>query len=268
MIDTQLLLSRGKQLEINADAEVIRRLDDIRKQYHFDTMEDLEKAVRESGISYEDYKANIKNSIVQSEVVRDEVGRKLSPSAHQEQAYYEAHKQDFTKPEQVRLSEILIPTPDNATDAQIAQSKAKADEVIAKLKAGAKFEDLVKQYSGGPNADTGGDLGVYQRGALPKVIEDQTFVLKTGEWTAPIRTRQGFIVEEATEHTPAGVQPLSAVEEQVMEGIYQDAIQPALRVYLTDLREKAYIDIAPGYVDTGASPRKPSRCSRPPRRPR
>ena len=61
MIDQQLLLSRGKELEINADAEVIRRLDDIRKQNHLDTMEELEKAVRESGISFEDFKANIKN---------------------------------------------------------------------------------------------------------------------------------------------------------------------------------------------------------------
>jgi peptidyl-prolyl cis-trans isomerase SurA len=91
---------------------------------------------------------------------------------------------------------------------------------------------------------------------MSKVIEDQTFALKVGEWTTPIRTREGFIVEEVTEHTPAGVQPLSAVEEQVMEGIYQDAIQPALRTYLTDLREKAYIDVAPGFVDTGASPKE------------
>ena len=62
----------------------------------------------------------------------------------------------------MRLSEILIPTPDNPTDAQVAQAQAKADEVVAKLKAGAKFEDMVKQYSGGPNADKGGDLGSLQ----------------------------------------------------------------------------------------------------------
>ena len=256
MIDQQLLLSRGKELEINADAEVIRRLDDIRKQNKLDTMEDLEKAVRQSGISYEDYKSGIKNSIISQEVVRDEVGRKLTLTSKQEQAYYEAHKQEFEQPEQVRLSEILIPTPDNATDAQVAQAQAKADEVIAKLKAGSKFEDLVKQYSGGPNADKDGDLGEYKRGALPKVLEDQTFALKPGEWTAPIRTRQGYVIEQATEHNAAGVPPLSAVEQQVQEAIYEAAIQPALRAYLTDLREKAYIDIAPGFVDTGASPRQ------------
>ena len=256
MIDKQLLLSRGKDLDLDssADTEVIRRLDDIRKQNHFDTMEELERAVRESGISYEDFKESIKDQIIQQEVVRDEVGRKLSLTGKQEQAYYDAHKQDFAQPEQVRLSEILIPTPDDATDAQVAQAQAKANEVEAKLKAGAKFDDLAKQYSGGQTADKGGDLGEFKRGAMAKVLEDQTFDLKAGQYTAPIRTKQGFVVLEVTEHTQAGIPPLSAVEEQVQEAIYEQAIQPALRVYLTDLRQKAYIWIEPGFVDTGASP--------------
>jgi peptidyl-prolyl cis-trans isomerase SurA len=256
MIDQQLLLSRGKELDINADAEVIRRLDDIRKQNKFDTMEDLDKAVRESGVSVEDFKSNIKNSIITQEVVRDEVGRKLTLTSKQEQAYYDAHKQEFEAPEQVRLSEILIPTPDEPTDAQVAQAQAKAAEVVEKLKAGAKFEDLAKQYSGGQTADKGGDLGEFKRGAMAKVLEDQTFTLKPGESTSPIRTRQGFVVLKVTEHNAPGVPPLSAVESQVQEAIYEAAIQPALRAYLTDLREKAYIDIAPGFVDTGASPRQ------------
>ena len=257
MIDQQLLLSRCKELEINADAEVVRRMDEIRKQHSFDTMEDLEKAIRESGASLEDFRAGIKNSIISQEVVRDEVGRKLTLTAKQEQAYYEAHKQDYAQPESVHLSEILIPTPDNATDAQIAQAQAKADEVEAKIKAGAKFEDLAKQYSGGQTADKGGDLGEFKRGALgSKVLEDPTFILKVGESTAPIRTRQGFVVLKVTAHNPGGIPPLSAVDEQVQTAIYEQAIQPKLREYLTQLREKAYIDIQPGFVDTGASPKQ------------
>ncbi len=117
MIDQQLLLSRGKELDINVDADVIRRLDEFRKQNKFDTMEDLEKAVAQSGISYEDFKANIKNSIITQKVVGQEVGQTLRLTAKQEQAYYEAHKQEYAQPEQVRLSEILIPTPEDATDA-------------------------------------------------------------------------------------------------------------------------------------------------------
>ena len=200
MIDKQLLLSRGKELGINADAEVIRRLDEIRKQNKLDTMEDLEKAARQQGVSFEDFKAGIRDNVITQMVVRDEVGRRLQMTQGQEQAYYEAHKQEFTQPEQIKLSEILVPTPADANDAAIAQAQAKAEDLEAKLKAGENFEDLAKANSGGPTAAQGGDLGMYKRGALAKVLEDQTFDLKAGEWTAPIRTRQGFVILKVTDH--------------------------------------------------------------------
>jgi peptidyl-prolyl cis-trans isomerase SurA len=253
MIDQQLLLSRAKELGLNADAEVIRRLDEIRKQNHLDSMEDLEKAARQQGVSFEDFKANIKNGILTQQVVRDEVGRRLQLTQAQEQAYYEAHKQEFAQPEQVRLSEILVPLPADANDAAIAQAQGKANDIVAKVKEGGKFDDLAKAYSGGPTAEQGGDLGLFKRGALAKVLEDQTFGLKTGESTAPIRTRQGFVILKVTDHQEAGVPPIKDVEPQIQDAMYMQAMQPALRAYLTKLREDAYIDIKPGFVDTGAS---------------
>ncbi|WP_158943103.1 peptidylprolyl isomerase [Granulicella sp. S190] len=253
MIDKQLLLSRGKELGINADADVIRRLDEIRKQNHMDTLEDLEKAARQQGVSFEDFKAGIRDNVITQQVVRDEVGRRLQMTQGQEQAYYEAHKQEFAQPEQIKLSEILIPTAADADDATVAQAKAKAEGVEAKLKDGGSFEDLAKANSGGPTADKGGDLGLYKRGALAKVLEDQTFDLKKGEWTAPIRTRQGFVILKVTDHVAAGVPPIKEIEPQIQEAIYTDQMQPALRAYLTKLREEAYIDIRAGYVDSGAS---------------
>jgi peptidyl-prolyl cis-trans isomerase SurA len=267
MIDQQLLLSRGKELDINADAEVIRQLDEIRKRNKLDAMEEkdcttatctsLEKAMRDSGISYEDFKAGIKNSIITQKVIGQEVGQTLRLTTKQEQAYYDQHKQEYEQPEQVRLSEILVPTPDNATDAQVAQAKARAEDVVAKLKAGASFEEMAKQLSAGQTASTGGDLGEFKRGALgSSALEDPVFALEAGGLTAPIRTRQGYVVLKVTEHTQAGIPPLSAVEDQVREAVGQEAMRPALRAYLTGLREKAYIDIAPGFVDTGASPKQ------------
>ncbi|MBB5342790.1 peptidylprolyl isomerase [Tunturibacter empetritectus] len=253
MIDKQLLLSRGKELGINADADVIRRLDEIRKQNHMDTMEDLEKAARQQGVSFEDFKAGIRDNVITQQVVRDEVGRRLQITQGQEQAYYDAHKQEFVQPEQIKLSEILIPTAADADDAAVAQAKAKADGIEAKLKDGGNFEELAKANSGGPTADKGGDLGLYKRGALAKVLEDQTFDLKAGEWTAPIRTRQGFVILKVTDHVVSGVPPLKDVEQQIQEAMYSEQMQPALRAYLTKLREEAYIDIRAGYVDSGAS---------------
>jgi peptidyl-prolyl cis-trans isomerase SurA len=155
-------------------------------------------------------------------------------------------------PEQVHLSEILIPTADNATDAQIAEAQAKSDDLAAKLKGGANFADLAKSSSGGPTAAAGGDLGDFKRGTLGDVLEKATFSLQAGGVTPPIRTRQGFVLLRVDSHQAAGSPPLEKVEPQVQEAIYMDQLQPALRDYLTKARQDAYMDVAAGFVDTGS----------------
>lgn len=253
MIDQQLLLSKGKELGITGDAETIRELDDLRKQNHMDTLEQLEKAATDQGISFEDFKRSMRDRAITQQVVRDEVGRRLNMTRGQEEAYYKAHAKEFEVPEQVHLSEILIPTPENATDADIAAAQAKADALSAKLKAGAVFADLARSDSGGPTASAGGDLGDFKRGALgSEVLENAVFPLPVGGNTAPIRTRQGFVILHVDAHQQAGVPPLAAVEDQVQQAIYIEQMQPALRAYLTKAREDAYVEIAPGFVDSGS----------------
>ena len=216
-------------------------------------MEALQKAAEQQGVSFEDFKQQIRNQAISNQVVQDEVGRHLNLTKGQEEAYYKEHGKDFEVPEQVHLSEILIPTPENATDAQVAEAQQKADAVEAKLKGGANFADTAKTDSGGPTAAAGGDLGDFKRGALGDVLEKATFSLPTGGYTAPIRTRQGFVILRVDNHQQAGIPPLEDVERQVQEAIYFSQLQPALRSYLTKAREDAYIDIKPGFVDTGSS---------------
>jgi peptidyl-prolyl cis-trans isomerase SurA len=252
MIDQQLLLSKGKELGITGDAETMRELDDIRKKNHLDSIEDLEKAAAQQGVSFEDFKQGIRNQAITQQVVQEEVSRHINMTHAQDEAYYNAHSKDFEIPEQVHLSEILVPTPDNATDAQVAAAQAKADDLEAKLKAGTSFSDLAKSSSGGPTAAAGGDLGDFKHGALGDVLENATFPLPQGGFTAPIRTRQGFVILRVDKHQAAGVPPLADIEPQVQNAIYLDELQPALRAYLTKARENAYYEVRPGFVDTGS----------------
>ncbi len=253
LIDQQLLLSRGKELDITGETELVKRLDDIRKQNHLDSMEDLEKAASSQGVSYEDFKQNIRNSIITQQVIRDEVGRRIQMTDAQLQQYYRQHLNDFTQPESVRLSEILIPVAATGDEAaNLAAAKAKADDLDAKLKAGASFEDLAKANSGGSTAAQGGDLGEYTRGKLAKQLEDATFALQAGQSTEPIRTRQGYVILKVTAHTPGGTQPFASVRPQLEEAAFMNQMQPRLREYLAKLRQNAYIDVRPGYVDSAA----------------
>lgn len=257
LIDKQLLLSKAKELGITGETETVKRLDEIRKQNHLDSMEALQKAVEsQGGVSFEDFRQQIKDNVITSEVIRNEVGRHVyeSISSADVRRYYDQHQSEFDKPEQVRLSEILIPTenPDDTT--QVSAAEKKANDVEARLKAGNDFAAVAKTDSGGSTAAQGGDLGDYKRGQLAKVLEDATFSLKPGEYTQPIRTKQGFVILKVTDHTAGGVQPFDAVQAQVQDQLAYSRMEPEMRKYLTRLREEAYKDIKPGYVDSGASP--------------
>ena len=259
LIDQQLLLSKGKELGITGETELIKRLDEIRKQNHLDSMEDLEKAYasQAQGGTFEDFKATIRNSIITQQVVRDEVGRRISMSPGEVQQYFKQHESEFAQPESVTLNEILIPTPaksatEGADDAQVAAAQAQADAIEKKLAAGAKFEDLAKPDPTDPNAPKSVALGEFHRDQLAKEIADKAFVLNAGQHTQPIRTKQGFIILQATQHNLGGDASFQQVEPQVEEAIFMERMQPKLREYLTKLREEAAIDIYHG-TDTGAS---------------
>jgi len=263
LIDQQLWLSKAKELGITGETELVKRLNELRKQYNLETMEDLEKAAKEQGISFEDFKANIRNQIVTQEVMREEIGRKIQFTPGEAERYFEAHKQDYAQQESVHLSEILVAAPAPAAampgmtpaedPAKLAAAKAKADDIEAKIHAGGDFAQLARSFSDGSTAAEGGELGQFKRGTLAKVLEDKTFALKAGEVTDPIRTRQGYVILKVVQHVQGGIPQYKDVEQQVEEAFYMSRMEPAVRAAQTTMREEAYIDIKPGYVDTGAS---------------
>ena len=259
LIDQQLLLEKGKDLEITADTELIKRLDEMRKQMNLESMEDLEKAAQGQSVSFEDFKQNMRNQIITQQVIGKEVGSKLNITKDEVQKYYQQHLPEMQQPEEIRLGEILVSTDKKAgveatEEQQVAAAQAKAEALLADIRKGASFEDVAKKSSDGPSAAQGGDLGYFKRGTLSKELEDKTFAMKAGEVTDVIRTKQGFVILQVSEHRQAGVPPLAQIEGRIQDALYMQKLQPALRGYLEKLREDAYIDIKPGYVDTGASP--------------
>jgi len=259
LIDQQLLLEKGKELGITADTELIKKLDQMRKDMNLDSMEELEKAAQAQGVSFEDFKQNMRNQIITQQVIGREVGSRLNITKDDEQKFYDEHKTELDQPEEIRLSEILVSTEkkpnDNRGETQVLQAaQEKANSLLEEIKKGAKFEDVAKKSSDGPSAAQSGELGYFKRGTLAKELEDKTFAMKPGEVSDVVRTKQGFIILKVTEHHEAGVPPLNQIQPRIQDAVYMQKLQPALRDYLTKLREDAFIDYKPGYVDTGASP--------------
>jgi peptidyl-prolyl cis-trans isomerase SurA len=279
MIDEQLLLEKGKELGITGETETIKQLDKMRQDMGLPTMQALEDEAKKQGISFEDYKESIRTRVVTQQVIGQEVGSKIHITNEEVQDFYNKHSKEMTGPEEITLSEILVATqpkaqadkngqqqdttekPDEqkadkqkAEDpAQVAKAEAKAKFIYSQLKTGAKFDDLAKKESDGPTAAQGGPLGTFKKGELAKDFEDKTMSLKPGEFTEPIRTKQGFLILRVDAHRSAGVPPLKEVEDRIREAIYSQKLEPAARAYLARLREQAYIEVKSGYVDTGAT---------------
>jgi peptidyl-prolyl cis-trans isomerase SurA len=273
LIDQQLLLERGKDLGITGETELVKRLNQMRQQMGLASIDDLEAEAKKQGVSYEDFKEQIRISVVTQQVIGQEVGGKLHISNEDIQDWYNKHQKELEGPEEVALSEIMVSTQPAKQDveskdkpaaepdknlpedpAKVAEAEAKANQLLDQLKKGAKFDELAKKSSDGPTAAQGGTLGSFKRGELAKDLEEKTFSLKAGENTGVIRTRQGFIILKVTAHRPAGIPPLKDISDRIREAIYSERLEPAARAYLTKLREQAFIDIKPGYTDTGASP--------------
>jgi peptidyl-prolyl cis-trans isomerase SurA len=283
LIDQQLLLDKGKDLGITGDTELIKQLDQMRKEMKLETMEDLEKEASKQGVSWEDFKQNMRNKIITEKVIGEEVGAHLSLTKDEEEKFYEEHKNEMEQPEAVQLSEILVAPkvvppaapqpqagasapgapgaqaqPDDAAQkaaeaAALDAAQAKANDLLKQIRDGASFEDIAKKYSDGPSAADGGVLGSFKRGQLAKELEDKTFAMKAGEVTDVIRTKQGYVILKVIQHQQAGIPSMKDALPKIENALYYQKLQPAVRVYLTKLREEAYIKIAQGYVDTGAS---------------
>lgn len=277
LIDQQLLLDKAKDLGISGDTDLIKQLDQMRKDMKLDSMEALEKEAEKQGISWEDFKQTQRNQIITRKVIGEEVGGHLSISKEEEQKFYDEHKAEMEQPEFIRLSEILVapktpadpktapsasgaqaPADDAAhqaaEEAALKAAQAKADDLLKQIHDGGNFEDIAKKYSDGPSAADGGALGIFKRGQLAKELEDKTFAMKSGDVTDVIRTKQGYVILKVVDHQQAGVPPMKEALPKIQDALYYQKLQPALRAYLTKLREDAYIDVKPGYVDTGASP--------------
>ena len=248
LIDQSLLVQRGKDMGLNVEPDVIKKLDQLRQQNKIDSMEDLEKAVTAQGSNWEDFKNNIRNGILTQRVISNEVGSHITIGKDEIEKYYNERKKEFIRPEEVALREIEVST-EGKKDDELPELKKKAETALKRVKDGEDFGEIAKRFSDSSTAKQGGFLGVYKRGELSKALEDIVFKMKKNELTGVMDTKQGYLILQVLERYEEGEQPLAKVENEIMDHLYSQRMEPAMRNYLKTLREQSYVVIKPGYQE-------------------
>src|SRR5467141_2951967 len=248
LVDQSLLVQRAKDMGVSVEPELIKRLDAIRTDNKLPSMEALEEAVKGQGMNFEDFKNNIRNTLLTQRVISSEVGSHINISDDEVNKYYEAHKTEFVRPEQVALREIVVSTEGKKPE-DLPDLKKKAETALKRVQDGEDFGEIAKRLSDGSTKAQGGFLGIYKRGEFSKELEDKVFKMKRNELTEVMETKQGFLVLEVLEHYDEGEQSLAKVKNEIMDKLYGGRMEPAMREYLKTLREQSYVVIKAGFQD-------------------
>ena len=255
-IDQLLLVQKGKELGLNVDTDVSKYLANIQLDMKIADPEKFQAAIREqTGQTYEDFRNEVRNGYLTQRVIRQEVGSRLTVPRAELQKYYEENKQKFMREDRVFLREILIST-EGKDEAGIAAAEKKARDLSARAKKGEKFHELAKQHSESATRDSYGELPGATRAELNPQIAALVFDAERNFVTDPIRIAQGFLILKVEERHKAGLASFEEVEQEVMNEMVQPKFPTQVREYLTRLRADSFLEIKPGFVDTGAAPGK------------
>lgn len=255
-IDSILLASKGKELNISVDSEISKYIADLMVRTKLANQEDLAKMVTEqTGQTFEDWKNEMRTNMITQRVVRQEVGGKINIKKEEVAKYFEEHKTEFVREEEIYLRELLLSSEGKAP-AEVAGLEKKAKDIVARLRKNEKFSVLVREFSDAQSRNEEGDLGWMKKGMLNAQIEAMVFKGQKNFVTDPIQLPNGWLILRVEDFHQAGQAQLEQVENEIMEKLYMPKFQPQMREYLTKLRMDAFLEIKEGFLDSGAAPGK------------
>ena len=161
-------------------------------------------------------------------VEQSKLREKLKPSPAEIQAYYQAHADDFPVPERVHAEHVLIKVAKDATPAEDAAARKKAEDVLARAKKGEDFSELARKYSDDPGSKAqGGDLPPFSRGQMVPPFEEAAFSMAPGEIRGPVKSDFGYHVIKLLAKLPAGKQSLAEATPRITALLTQDQVKGA-----------------------------------------
>lgn len=256
-IDELLLVQRARDLSITVDSEVSKYLAEIQLRNKIADQDKFQQWLREqTGMPFEDFKAELKNQFMTRQVIGREVGSKINVPRAEVEKYYEEHKDKFKRDEErVFLREVLLST-EGKSEAEIEAVEKKAKDLVERARKGERFGELARDNSDAVTAGNYGELGFFKRADVNEQLVGHVFDKPKGHVTDPIRMPNGFLILKVEEVHKAGLAPLEEVQNEIMEELYKPRFEPAIRQFLTKLREEAFLEIRDGFVDSGAAPGK------------
>ena len=243
LIDQKLTEQEIKKSHIAVgDSEIDATIERI-KEARFLTDEELRNGLAQQGLTMEAYRDEIKTQILRTKLINLEVKSKIVITQQDVAEYYQNHLERYGGEKQYHLRNILLQPPRLAGESEKAKFREKMDIILERLKKGASFEQMAREYSQSPLAAEGGDLGVFELNALAPQIRQAVRELRPGEFTDFLSTDQGYQIFYIQDVIDAPATPLSEVAGEIREKLFNEIVDQKFQTWLKDLRDKSHVKI-------------------------
>jgi peptidyl-prolyl cis-trans isomerase SurA len=244
VVSEKLIDAAAKELDLEVTEEQVdAAVAQIKQQNGWTQEAQLDQALAEQGLDRKTFREQLKKEIRTIQLLGYKVRSKVKVSDEDVNAYYLAHPGEFSGQEEVLLRHIFLPLPEPATDAQLAEVRAQAEQVLRRLHAGEDFGKVAREVSKGPAAEEGGELGWVKRGTIEKSLEDVAFKLQKGEISSFVRAGPGLHILRVDDRRIGGAKPFDEVKDQIRERLAAEQAESYREQYVAELRKDATIDV-------------------------
>ena len=206
-------------------------------------MDDFLKTLEREGSTFDAYKREIKEQMIRMKLLRREIKAKILVSDEEIGEFYVKHRDDYEGKEAVRIKQILILAPEKMDRKTRIQRNADAEVIRKRLKDGESFDLLSVQFSQGPSAATGGDIGFVEKGTMLPEVDLVVFKLEKDEISQVITSPIGFHIVKVLDRRGAGIKSIGAVREEIKLKLEEEKMEKKYEEWISDLRKKSHIEI-------------------------
>lgn len=181
----------------------------------------------------------IVNRILMQALIEEKVNKDVTATDKEIEDYYKNNQDEFKVPEKIQVSHILIKVGPKATEKVKEEKKKKADEILAKAKAGEDFSELAKQYSEDKRTSKkGGDVGFFAKGSKDQEFEKAAFSLKKNEISDLVLTKRGYHIIKFLDKKEERKKTLEEAKTSIKNKVKQQKRTESYENLLNDLKEK------------------------------
>jgi peptidyl-prolyl cis-trans isomerase SurA len=243
LIDEKLVKQEADSLEIVIEKKDIDMAIRETRETNKLSEDQFKQILADEGMSLEKYRGQLNDQMKKMRLLDQEIKSKVQVAKKEIEEYHKEHKDEFDAPPEVRLQQVLLMIPSEASTQEIDRIRGKAEDILQKIRNGENFNAMVKLHSQDSSAAAGGDMGAFKKGELMPVLDETAFGLKKGEVSSVIQSPMGFHILRVLDKRES--QKMTEEERwRETEGIiYNKKVEDKFKDWLKELRKKSFIQI-------------------------